>query len=194
MRPEPVLRLGCGAFPPEAVLRVRWRSGRAAQYQRLCMPVLELPVLALMRPRDACRPASSGHLNAEPLPRRWGTGRFTAHAAAARSQLQDKLLLLMGSNVVAYTSAFCGGVDVPNLANLTRFSGSRCQGEEFDIAKLDARVEEAPPATSSEQMTTQHLMKSLGEVVHILHDGNATAKSVRPLLRRQLKDPCNLAR
>jgi len=105
-------------------------------------------------------------------------GKCAAHAAAARSQLQDKLLLLMGSNVVAYTSAFCGGVDVPNLANLTRFSGSRCQGEEFDIAKLDARVEEAPPATSSEQMTTQHLMKSLGEVVHILHDGNATAKSV----------------
>ena len=43
-----------------------------------------------------------------------------------RSQLQDKILLLMGANLVSHMTAYCAGVKVPSLTNLTEFQRPQC--------------------------------------------------------------------
>jgi hypothetical protein len=43
-----------------------------------------------------------------------------------RSQLQDKILLLMGANIVSHMTAHCAGMKVPSLDNLTEFQTPQC--------------------------------------------------------------------
>eukprot|EP00240_Pyramimonas_obovata_P003765 CAMPEP_0118944780 /NCGR_PEP_ID=MMETSP1169-20130426/40987_1 /TAXON_ID=36882 /ORGANISM="Pyramimonas obovata, Strain CCMP722" /LENGTH=369 /DNA_ID=CAMNT_0006890341 /DNA_START=320 /DNA_END=1425 /DNA_ORIENTATION=+ len=54
------------------------------------------------------------------------TKTCSALVSQMRSQLQDKILLLMGANLVSHMTAYCAGAKVPSLTNLTEFQRPQC--------------------------------------------------------------------